>query len=188
MRSSSAVARRDTARRFQIRSTAHDRHRPLTTLQCGSQLSLVVDRQRACSADDRSRALAHSRGDGDSQLIHHLVRSCHRFTRQATPSGGHHAHGAAGCPQLSNPHSFQRAAPLCTCRPAVSSPGTCSGDKLAPIPAARAKRSIGSSRPKRPVDRAFAQSLTKPKRKSDKVAGGTSFLVIHQVKIPTASR
>ena len=53
------------ARRFQIGSTPHDRHRPLTTLQCCSKLSLVVDRQRACSADDRSRAPAHSRGDGD---------------------------------------------------------------------------------------------------------------------------
>jgi hypothetical protein len=41
--------------------------------------------------------------------------------------------------------------------------------------------------PKRPVDPAFAQSLTKPKRKSDKVARGTSFLVIHQVKTPMAS-
>src|SRR6516164_6522552 len=38
---------------------------PLTTLQCCSQLSLVVDRQRACSADDRNRAPAHCRGDGD---------------------------------------------------------------------------------------------------------------------------
>ena len=38
---------------------------PLTTLQCCSHLSLVVDRQRACSADDRSRAPAHSCGDGD---------------------------------------------------------------------------------------------------------------------------
>jgi hypothetical protein len=65
LRSSNPGARRDTARRFQIRSTAHDRHRPLTTLQCCSQLSLVVDRQRACSADDRTRAPAHSRGDGD---------------------------------------------------------------------------------------------------------------------------
>ena len=65
MRSSSAVARRDTARRFQIGSTPHDRLRRLTTLQCCSHLSLIVDRQRACSADDRSRAPAHSRGDGD---------------------------------------------------------------------------------------------------------------------------
>ena len=63
--SSNPGARRGVTRRFQIRSTAHDRHRPLTTLQCCSQLSLVVDRQRACSADDRSRAPAHSRGDGD---------------------------------------------------------------------------------------------------------------------------
>src|SRR5215831_14410227 len=65
LRSSNPAARRDVTRRLQIRSTAHDRHRPLTTLQCCSQLSLVVDRQRACSADDRSRAPAHSRGDGD---------------------------------------------------------------------------------------------------------------------------
>ena len=55
---------RNATPRFQIRSTAHDRHRPLTTLQCCSQLSLVVDRQRACSADDRSRAPAHRCGDG----------------------------------------------------------------------------------------------------------------------------
>src|SRR6266404_3900003 len=48
-------------RRFQIRSTAHDRHRPLITLQCCSQLSLVLNRQRAYSADDRSRAPAPSR-------------------------------------------------------------------------------------------------------------------------------
>ena len=34
--------------------------------------------------------------------------------------------------------------------------------------------------PKRPVDPAFAQSLTKRERKRDKVARGTSFLVIHQ--------
>src|SRR6516225_810748 len=64
-RPSHPAARRDVTRRFQIRSTAHDRHRPLTPLQCCSQLSLVVDRQRACSADDRSRAPAHSRGDRD---------------------------------------------------------------------------------------------------------------------------
>jgi hypothetical protein len=64
LRSSNPGARRNATPRFQIRSTAHDRHRPLTTLQCCSQLSLVVDRQRACSADDRSRAPAHSRGDG----------------------------------------------------------------------------------------------------------------------------
>src|SRR5215813_4951798 len=67
--SSNPGARRDLTPRFQIRSTAHDRHRPLTTLQCCSQLSLVVDRQRACSADDRSRAPAHSRGD--AQLSDH---------------------------------------------------------------------------------------------------------------------
>src|SRR6516165_8420378 len=64
LRSSNPGARRNATPRFQIRSTAHDRHRPLTTLQCCSQLSPVVDRQRACSADDRSRAPAHSRGDG----------------------------------------------------------------------------------------------------------------------------
>src|SRR6516164_232062 len=64
LRSSNPGARRNATPRFQIRSTAHDRHRPLTTLQCCSHLSLVVDRQRACSADDRSRAPAHSRGDG----------------------------------------------------------------------------------------------------------------------------
>ena len=65
LRSSNPGARRNATPRFQIRSTAHDRHRPLTTLQCCSHLSLVVDRQRACSADDRSRAPAHSCGDGD---------------------------------------------------------------------------------------------------------------------------
>src|SRR5215831_21025108 len=65
LRSSNPGAPRDVTRAFQIRSTAHDRHRPLTTLECCSQLQLVVDRQRTRSADDRSRAPAHSRADGD---------------------------------------------------------------------------------------------------------------------------
>ena len=39
--------------------------RPLTTLQCCSQLPLLLDRRRACSANDHSHAPAHSRGDGN---------------------------------------------------------------------------------------------------------------------------
>ena len=65
MRSSSAAARRDIARRFQIGSTAHDRRRPVTTLQRCSQLPLRVDQRRACSANDHSRAPAHGRGNGN---------------------------------------------------------------------------------------------------------------------------
>jgi hypothetical protein len=49
LRSSSPGARRDIARRSQIGSTAHDRHRPVTTLQCCSRLPLLADRRRACS-------------------------------------------------------------------------------------------------------------------------------------------
>jgi Phage integrase family len=56
---------RDIPRRFQIGSTAHDRHRPVTTLQCCSQLPLLVDQRRACSANDHSRAPAHGRGNGN---------------------------------------------------------------------------------------------------------------------------
>ena len=47
-------------RQFQIGSTAHDRHRPVTTHQCCWQLLLLVDRRRACSANDHSRAPAPS--------------------------------------------------------------------------------------------------------------------------------
>ena len=65
MRSSSAGAHRDIARRFQIGSTAHDRHNPVMTLQCCSQLPLLLDRRRACSAKDYSHTPAHSRGDGN---------------------------------------------------------------------------------------------------------------------------
>src|SRR3954454_22978457 len=43
------AAHRDIARRFQTGSTAHDRHHPVATLQCCSQLPLLVDQQRACS-------------------------------------------------------------------------------------------------------------------------------------------
>src|SRR5690242_15027427 len=53
------------ARRLQIESTAHDRHHPVTTLQCCSQLPFLVGRRRACSANDHSHAPAHSRGDGN---------------------------------------------------------------------------------------------------------------------------
>jgi hypothetical protein len=60
LRSSSAGARRDVPRQFQIGSTAHDRHRPVTTHQCCWQLLLLVDRRRACSANDHSRAPAPS--------------------------------------------------------------------------------------------------------------------------------
>jgi hypothetical protein len=52
-------------RRFRISSTAHDRHRPVTTLQCCSQLPLLVDRRRACSANDDSRPSARSRSHGN---------------------------------------------------------------------------------------------------------------------------
>ena len=65
MRSSSAGARRDIARRSQIGSTAHDRHHPVTTLQCCSQLPLLPDRRRACSANDHSCVPAGGRGDGN---------------------------------------------------------------------------------------------------------------------------
>jgi hypothetical protein len=65
LRSARAGARRDIARRFPIGSTAHDGHRPLTTLQCCSQLPLLLDRRPACSANDHSHAPAHSRGDGN---------------------------------------------------------------------------------------------------------------------------
>ena len=61
MRSSRAGARRDIVRRFQIGSTAHDPHRPVATLQCCSQSPLLVDRRRACSANDHSHAPARSR-------------------------------------------------------------------------------------------------------------------------------
>jgi hypothetical protein len=43
---------------------AHNRHRPVTTLQCCSQLPLRIDQRRACSANDHSRAPAHGRGNG----------------------------------------------------------------------------------------------------------------------------
>ena len=61
MRSSRAGARRDIVRRFQIGSTAHDPHRPVATLQCCSQSPLLVDRRRACSANDHSHAPARNR-------------------------------------------------------------------------------------------------------------------------------
>jgi len=61
LRSSRAGARRDIVRRFQIGSTAHDPHRPVATLQCCSQSPLLVDRRRACSANDHSHAPARSR-------------------------------------------------------------------------------------------------------------------------------
>jgi hypothetical protein len=51
--------------RFQIGSTAHDRHRPVTTLQCCSRLPLLVDRWRVCSANAHRHAPAHSNGDGN---------------------------------------------------------------------------------------------------------------------------
>jgi hypothetical protein len=65
LRSSSTGAHRDMDRRFQTGSTAHDRHHPVTTLQCCSQLPLLVDRRRACSANDHSCVPARGRGDGN---------------------------------------------------------------------------------------------------------------------------
>jgi hypothetical protein len=47
------------------RVDTHDRHRPVTTLQCCSQLPLPVDRWRACSTNDHSRAPPRSRADGN---------------------------------------------------------------------------------------------------------------------------
>jgi hypothetical protein len=53
------------ARRFQIGSTAHDRYHPVTTLQCCSRLPLLLDRRRACSANDHSCVHGCGRGDGN---------------------------------------------------------------------------------------------------------------------------
>src|SRR6516162_6732553 len=59
--------------------------------QCCSHLSLVVDRQRACSADDRSRAPAHSRGDGGRNSFIALLGP-------ATASSGSRPHLAVTTP------------------------------------------------------------------------------------------
>ena len=69
MRSSPADAHRDLAPPLQIGSTAHDRRRPLTTLQCCPQPPLLVDRRRPCSANDRSPAPAHRPGDGNHNSL-----------------------------------------------------------------------------------------------------------------------
>ena len=64
-RSSSPGARRDIARRFQVGSTAHDRHRSVATLQCSSPLPLLIHRLRVYSLNDQIPVPAHDPGDGN---------------------------------------------------------------------------------------------------------------------------
>jgi tetratricopeptide (TPR) repeat protein len=72
------------ARRFQLGSTAHDRHHPVTTLQCCSQLPLLADRRRG-QADAALSYLdaANLRAPQDLDIQYHLAVALYRAGRAA---------------------------------------------------------------------------------------------------------